>query len=311
MEYYSLKTVNEENQHERILSAAPIYNGLATSLPWTTKSTEMAILDMDATLSCGRPFSDYDLASDTVLDLQDASRDSEVQGNIRGWRSEITPPDSWSMDTDGALFTPASFHLSAGSLMSDFVYPVTQQPGVASGTPIQLYQQPKPEPQHLQLYDDCTLSSCMQSNSCLMTKSNTEEMITSIVNRICKSSESPLEPPILSPTAREINDKIENARSFLASNDGKKLNKGERRRLQNRTSAWACRERKKERASQIDNDIKSLRIQKRALTKQNERAVAFIKVLLRHPAVSLFLEDLSGNGTIANPDLSTIQAGEY
>lgn len=73
----------------------------------------MAILDMDATLSYGKPFSDYDLASDTVLYLQDASRDSEVQRNIRGWQSEITPPDSWSMDTDGALFTPASFNSPA------------------------------------------------------------------------------------------------------------------------------------------------------------------------------------------------------
>ena len=66
-----------------------------------------------------------------------------------------------------------------------------------------------------------------------------------------------------------------------------------------------------ERASQIDNDIKSLHIQNRALTEQNERAVAFIKALLRHPAVSPFLEDLSGNGTIENPDLSATQAGEF
>jgi hypothetical protein len=49
------------------------------------------------------------------------------------------------------------------------------------------------------------------------------------------------------------------------------------------------------------NENKDLRIKNHVLIKENARSIALIETLLRHPALTPFLEDLSRDETIGSP----------
>ena len=51
------------------------------------------------------------------------------------------------------------------------------------------------------------------------------------------------------------------------------------------------------------NENNYLRIENRALIKENARSITFIETLLRYPALTPFLKDLSRDKAIGNPIL--------
>jgi len=220
-------------------------------------------------LGCKEEFIREDLPSSIVPNFHDSSCGfCDIGEDIKTW-------GNGNMDTEVAMFTPASSHQPTGPWMLECVDPRAllaqddlletfdfwpaidrQQLGLGPDTPTEMHQQPEQEitgTQHLQLQYNHASSSSMQLTSCLPSNSHSEEIIAGIINRIHKNSEfacqddSPLEPSILPRVAhrRGLNKNIDEAKRLLASEAGNKLSSDKRRKLQNRVAAWTCRERKR------------------------------------------------------------------
>jgi len=87
---------------------------------------------------------------------------------------------------------------------------------------------------------------------------------------------------------------------LLASEEGKKLSSKERRQLRNKVSARAFRSRRKEYIGQLESEIalrtqesSVLRSENSSLRQENERYRGLIETLLRHPAFTPFINDIS------------------
>ncbi|KAK4504891.1 hypothetical protein PRZ48_002854 [Zasmidium cellare] len=95
---------------------------------------------------------------------------------------------------------------------------------------------------------------------------------------------------------------------LLASEEGKKLSSKERRQLRNKVSARAFRSRRKEYIGQLEGEVamktqesNSLRQENQALMHENERYRGLIETLLRHPAFTPFINDISKDPSVLMP----------
>ncbi|WPH03424.1 Hypothetical protein R9X50_00630400 [Acrodontium crateriforme] len=92
---------------------------------------------------------------------------------------------------------------------------------------------------------------------------------------------------------------------LLASEEGKKLSSKERRQLRNKVSARAFRSRRKEYIGQLEGEVamkvqeaNNLRTENTALKQENERYRGLIETLLRHPAFTPFINDISKDPSV-------------
>jgi len=92
---------------------------------------------------------------------------------------------------------------------------------------------------------------------------------------------------------------------LLASEEGKKLSSKERRQLRNKVSARAFRSRRKEYIGQLEGEVamkaqeaQNLRNQNTALMQENDRYRGLIETLLRHPAFTPFIQDISQDPSV-------------
>ncbi|KAI0846614.1 hypothetical protein F5Y00DRAFT_264427 [Daldinia vernicosa] len=104
------------------------------------------------------------------------------------------------------------------------------------------------------------------------------------------------------PRSKKDEDDMDEDERLLASEEGKKLSSKERRQLRNKVSARAFRSRRKEYITQLETEIANkvtengdLRAQNRALIEENKRLTDFSQMLLRTPAFSNFLDNLTAN----------------
>ncbi|KAK4985640.1 hypothetical protein LTR50_005840 [Elasticomyces elasticus] len=124
----------------------------------------------------------------------------------------------------------------------------------------------------------------------------------------------------ISRMRKEEEDMDEDER-LLASDEGKKLSSKERRQLRNKVSARAFRSRRKgttcpphkhtpylEYIGQLESEIamksqecQGLRTENGSLRDENARYRGLIETLLRHPAFTPFIEDLSHHPTVTAP----------
>ncbi|KAK4631245.1 BZIP-type transcription factor MBZ1 [Fulvia fulva] len=95
---------------------------------------------------------------------------------------------------------------------------------------------------------------------------------------------------------------------LLASDEGKKLSSKERRQLRNKVSARAFRSRRKEYIGQLEGEVAMkaqesnvLRQENQALQAENERYRGLIETLLRHPAFTPFINDISQDPSVLLP----------
>ncbi|EME47530.1 hypothetical protein DOTSEDRAFT_69470 [Dothistroma septosporum NZE10] len=95
---------------------------------------------------------------------------------------------------------------------------------------------------------------------------------------------------------------------LLASEEGKKLSSKERRQLRNKVSARAFRSRRKEYIGQLEGEVamkaqesNALRQENHALQAENERYRGLIETLLRHPAFTPFINDISQDPSVLLP----------
>ncbi|KAK5128859.1 hypothetical protein LTR85_000192 [Meristemomyces frigidus] len=92
---------------------------------------------------------------------------------------------------------------------------------------------------------------------------------------------------------------------LLASDEGKKLSSKERRQLRNKVSARAFRSRRKEYIGQLEGEVamkaqeaNGLRTENAALMQENDRYRGLIETLLRHPAFTPFINDISKDPSV-------------
>ncbi|KAK3116761.1 hypothetical protein LTR53_002527 [Teratosphaeriaceae sp. CCFEE 6253] len=95
-------------------------------------------------------------------------------------------------------------------------------------------------------------------------------------------------------------EEMDDDERLLNSDEGKKLSSKERRQLRNKVSARAFRSRRKEYIGQLEGEVAlkvqestGLRQENTALLQENERYRGLIETLLRHPAFTPFINDLS------------------
>ncbi|KAF2104327.1 hypothetical protein NA57DRAFT_51160 [Rhizodiscina lignyota] len=141
----------------------------------------------------------------------------------------------------------------------------------------------------------------------------TEETIARVVNQIRQNSSFASEsgsPPSsahhMSRSRKDEEDMDEDER-LLASEEGKKLSSKERRQLRNKVSARAFRSRRKEYITQLEgevaikvNEANELKNENRALIEENARFRELTVKLLRHPAFTPFLEDISRDPALSD-----------
>ncbi|KAK1033857.1 hypothetical protein LTS16_015928 [Friedmanniomyces endolithicus] len=101
---------------------------------------------------------------------------------------------------------------------------------------------------------------------------------------------------------------------LLNSDEGKKLSSKERRQLRNKVSARAFRSRRKEYIGQLEGelalkaqDANSLRVENTALLQENDRYRGLIETLLRHPAFTPFINDISKDPAVLGMPLQQTQ----
>ncbi|KAF2769388.1 hypothetical protein EJ03DRAFT_95864 [Teratosphaeria nubilosa] len=92
---------------------------------------------------------------------------------------------------------------------------------------------------------------------------------------------------------------------LLNSEEGKKLSSKERRQLRNKVSARAFRSRRKEYIGQLEGEValkvqeaNNLRQENNALMHENDRYRNLIETLLRHPAFTPFINDISNDPAV-------------
>merc|ERR1711981_1268805 len=133
-----------------------------------------------------------------------------------------------------------------------------------------------------------------------------EETIAGVVNQIRQNSmmHASMSPegqlmPTMIKKHKDDEDMDEDER-LLNSEEGKKLSSKERRQLRNKVSARAFRSRRKEYISQLEGEValktqeaSTLRQENGALLQENDRYRGLIETLLRHPAFTPFINDIS------------------
>ncbi|TKA70474.1 hypothetical protein B0A55_10852 [Friedmanniomyces simplex] len=139
-----------------------------------------------------------------------------------------------------------------------------------------------------------------------ITKPHVEDSISRLLNQMQQqsnmgddeSSPSDMLPHIAQMKKDE--EEIDVDECFLNSDEGKKLSSKERRQLRNKVSARAFRSRRKEYVGQLEGEVAlkaqeaaSLRQENTALLQENDCYRGFIETLLRHPAFTPFINDIS------------------
>ncbi|KAM0713995.1 hypothetical protein Q7P37_010959 [Cladosporium fusiforme] len=141
------------------------------------------------------------------------------------------------------------------------------------------------------------------------TEPHVEESISRLLNQMRNNSTASADdagsPDNLLPQIarmRKDEEEMDEDERLLASEEGKKLSSKERRQLRNKVSARAFRSRRKEYIGQLEGEIalktqdaNNLRGENTALLQENERYRGLIETLLRHPAFTPFLNDLSAD----------------
>ncbi|KAK3670965.1 hypothetical protein LTR78_009081 [Recurvomyces mirabilis] len=144
-----------------------------------------------------------------------------------------------------------------------------------------------------------------------ITEPHVEESISRLLNQMRHQSAISDEDgsqddnlPHIARMKKDEDDMDEDER-LLNSDEGKKLSSKERRQLRNKVSARAFRSRRKEYISQLEGELalkaqesNSLRQDNSALMQENQRYRGLIETLLRHPAFTPFINDISKDPTV-------------
>ena len=267
----------------------------------------------------------FPMYSSTGLDEMSLMNDSPI---MSGWNTGISM-DMDLMSQSSYMFPSAD---SMQSQSSDFVDPsaITQEevqnirvwPGMhqqqaaqaqaraqAQAQAQQLRQQQQQQQQrHRQQNSQHSRHQSGKNSTSPLSDARTEETIARVVNQIRQQSQNSAmaaadaQPNVLPHVirAKKEEDDMDEDEKLLASEQGKKLTSKERRQLRNKVSARAFRSRRKEYIGQLEgevamktNEANELRTQNMALMEENARSRALIERLLRHPAFTPFLEELS------------------
>ncbi|CAI6336516.1 unnamed protein product [Periconia digitata] len=279
----------------------------------------------------------FSMYSSTGLDEMSLMNDSPM---MTGWNTGIT------MDMD--LMSQPSYVFPSTDPMqsqaSDFVDPtaITQEevqnvrvwPGMhqqqaaqAAQARAQAQQQRQQQLRQRQQQQQASQHSRQQStknSASPLSDARTEETIARVVNQIRQQSQNSAmaaadaQPNVLPHVirAKKEEDDMDEDERLLASEQGKKLSSKERRQLRNKVSARAFRSRRKEYIGQLEgevavktNEANDLRTQNMALMEENARSRALIERLLRHPAFTPFLEDLSHDESLQpKPAMSSMSS---
>ncbi|KXS99077.1 hypothetical protein AC579_9197 [Pseudocercospora musae] len=143
-----------------------------------------------------------------------------------------------------------------------------------------------------------------------------EESISRLLNQMRQNTAAPSEDDAESPGGnlphiarmKKDEEEMDEDERLLASEEGKKLSSKERRQLRNKVSARAFRSRRKEYIGQLEGEVaiktqesNSLRQENQALLAENERYRGLIETLLRHPAFTPFINDISKDPSLLMP----------
>ncbi|TKA61910.1 hypothetical protein B0A49_09374 [Cryomyces minteri] len=179
-------------------------------------------------------------------------------------------------------------------------------------------QQQQKRAEHNHQSQQFTSQSRSRASSQLTTDPHTEESIARLLNQMrhnstVSSADDAMSPggssvlPHIARMRKEEEDMDEDER-LLASEEGKKLSSKERRQLRNKVSARAFRSRRKEYIGQLEgevamktNECNGLKTENRSLMEENARYRGLIQTLLRHPAFTPFINDLSNDATVTAP----------
>jgi len=138
-------------------------------------------------------------------------------------------------------------------------------------------------------------------------EAHVEESISRLLNQMRQNSSAPSDDagspsnalPNIARMKKDEEEMDEDER-LLASEEGKKLSSKERRQLRNKVSARAFRSRRKEYIGQLEGELAlknqeatTLRNENQSILAENERYRGLIETLLRHPAFSPFINDIS------------------
>ncbi|KAI7551008.1 hypothetical protein KC343_g9885 [Hortaea werneckii] len=175
-------------------------------------------------------------------------------------------------------------------------------------------RQMKLQAQHAQYRQLANQSQAPQQQSQNMSKRpsnvsepHVEESISRLLNQMRQQSTASMDDDgspggLLPQIARMKKDEeeMDEDERLLASDEGKKLSSKERRQLRNKVSARAFRSRRKEYISQLEGEValktqeaSTLRQENGALLQENDRYRGLIETLLRHPAFTPFINDIS------------------
>ncbi|KAI5359214.1 putative basic-leucine zipper domain-containing protein [Septoria linicola] len=142
-----------------------------------------------------------------------------------------------------------------------------------------------------------------------VTEPHVEESISRLLNQMrqnnaggSEDSGSPSDALPHIARMKKDEEEMDEDERLLASEEGKKLSSKERRQLRNKVSARAFRSRRKEYIGQLEGEVamkaqesNNLRQENQALMQENERYRGLIETLLRHPAFTPFINDISND----------------
>ncbi|KAK5740947.1 hypothetical protein LTR17_004301 [Elasticomyces elasticus] len=144
-----------------------------------------------------------------------------------------------------------------------------------------------------------------------VTEPHVEESISRLLNQMRNNSNmnddegSPSDMLPHIARMKKDEEEMDEDERLLNSDEGKKLSSKERRQLRNKVSARAFRSRRKEYIGQLEGEVAlkvqeatSLRQENTALLQENDRYRGLIETLLRHPAFTPFINDLSKDPAI-------------
>nr|OQO25338.1 hypothetical protein B0A51_06700 [Rachicladosporium sp. CCFEE 5018] len=145
-----------------------------------------------------------------------------------------------------------------------------------------------------------------------VTEPHVEESISRLLNQMRQNSsasgddgDSPDGNHSHISRMRKDEEEMDEDERLLASDEGKKLSSKERRQLRNKVSARAFRSRRKEYIGQLEGEVavkvqeaSTLRSENTALMQENERYRGLIETLLRHPAFTPFINDISKDPSV-------------
>lgn len=146
-----------------------------------------------------------------------------------------------------------------------------------------------------------------------VTEPHVEESISRLLNQMRNNSsasdgddgDSPGNSGQYLSKMKKDEEEMDEDERLLASEEGKKLSSKERRQLRNKVSARAFRSRRKEYIGQLEGEVamknqeaNNLRSENSALMAENDRYRGLIETLLRHPAFTPFINDISKDPSV-------------